>query len=94
MTKISLLVAVTALFVLAGCNGTDGYHRQPSGPMASGYDRTFSVPVYGRDDASAQASALAAATRECQRLMLFPKVVRDEGTRIVYECVSERPNGY
>ena len=81
-----LIASVTMLAVLAGCNATTS-HR-PSGPMASGRDRTFSVPVYGADTAAAQ----AAATRECQKLMLFPKPLRSEGSRLVFECVSDTPD--
>ena len=82
----TLIVSFTVLTVLAGCNATS-YHR-PSGPMASGRDRTFSVPVYG----PAASPAFAAATRECQKLALFPKVLRNEGSRILFECVSEAPD--
>ncbi|MBU0827773.1 MAG: hypothetical protein KKE41_07790 [Gammaproteobacteria bacterium] len=82
----SLIATVTVLAVLAGCNATSP--QQPSGPMASGRDRTFSVPVYGVDTAPAQ----AAATRECQKLMLFPKLLRNDGSRMVFECVSEAPD--
>ena len=72
--------------VLAGCNATSPHH--PSGPMASGRDRTFSVPVYGTDTSP----AYAAATRECQRLALFPKLLRNDGSRLIFECVSEAPD--
>jgi len=80
------VATLSVLAVLAGCNATAPYH--PSGPMASGRDRTFSVPVYGTDTSAAH----AAATRECQRLALFPKPLRNEGSRIVFECVSEAPD--
>ena len=82
----TLIVSFTVLTVLAGCNATNPYG--PSGPMASGRDRTFSVPVYGTD----ASPAYAAATRECQKLALFPKVLRNEGSRILFECVSEAPD--
>jgi hypothetical protein len=82
----SLIATVTVLAVLAGCNATSS--QRPSGPMASGRDRTFSVPVYGVDTAPAQATA----TRECQKLMLFPKLLRNDGSRMVFECVSEAPD--
>lgn len=82
----TLIASFTVLAVLAGCNATTSQH--PSGPMASGRDRTFSVPVYGADPAPAQ----AAATRECQKLMLFPKLLRNDGSRLVFECVSEAPD--
>lgn len=81
----SLIASFTVLAVLAGCNATNS--QRPSGPMASGTDRTFSVPVYGADTAPAN----AAATRECQKLMLFPKLLRNDGSRLVFECVSEAP---
>ena len=81
-----LCASVSVLALLAGCNATNPYG--PSGPMASGRDRTFSVPVYGTDTSPAN----AAATRECQRLALFPKLLRNEGSRLVFECVSEAPD--
>lgn len=84
LLTLSSLLCVSA--VLAGCNASGGHY--PSGPMASGRDRTFSVPVYGRDTAP----AYAAATRECQPLALFPKLLRDDGSRLVFECVSEAPD--
>ncbi|MDP3228982.1 MAG: hypothetical protein Q8N13_13500 [Acidovorax sp.] len=82
----SLIATVTVLTVLAGCNATSPH--SPSGPMASGRDRTFSVPVYGTDTSP----AYAAATRECQKLALFPKPLRNDGSRIIFECVSEAPD--
>ena len=82
----SLIASFTVLAVLAGCNATNS--QRPSGPMASGRDRTFSVPVYGADTAPAN----AAATRECQKLMLFPKLLRNDGSRLVFECVSDAPD--
>lgn len=82
----TLIASLTVLTVLAGCNATSPHH--PSGPMASGRDRTFSVPVYGNDTSP----AYAAATRECQRLALFPKLLRNDGSRLVFECVSESPD--
>ncbi|MBV7458915.1 MULTISPECIES: hypothetical protein [unclassified Acidovorax] len=80
------VATLSVLAVLAGCNTTSPHH--PSGPMASGRDRTFSVPVYGTDTSP----AYAAATRECQRLALFPKLLRNDGSRLVFECVSEAPD--
>ena len=82
----TLIASLTVLTVLAGCNATESYRH--SGPMASGRDRTFSVPVYGTD----ASPAYTAATRECQRLALFPKLLRNEGSRMVFECVSEAPD--
>ncbi|MFN4117245.1 hypothetical protein [Acidovorax sp.] len=82
----TLIAPLTALALLAGCNATSPHH--PSGPMASGRDRTFSVPVYGTDTYQAQ----AAATRECQRLALHAKLLRHDGSRMVFECVSELPD--
>ena len=81
-----LCASVSVLALLAGCNATNPYG--PSGPMASGRDRTFSVPVYGTD----ASPAYTAATRECQRLALFPKLIRNDGSRMIFECVSEAPN--
>lgn len=81
----TLIASATLLAVLAGCDSATA--RPPSGPMASGRDRTFSVPVYGGDVSLAH----AAATRECQKLALFPKLLRNEGSRMVFECVSEAP---
>ena len=75
------------LALLAGCNSAT-LHHHPSGPMASGRDRTFTVPVYGTDTSG----AYAAATRECQRLALFPKLLRNDGSRLLFECVSEAPD--
>ena len=46
-----LCASVSVLALLAGCNATNPYG--PSGPMASGRDRTFSVPVYGPDTSQA-----------------------------------------
>ncbi len=80
------LAALAILVALSGCNATSPHH--PSGPMASGRDRTFSVPVYGADTSP----AYAAATRECQRLALFPKLLRNDGSRLVFECVSDAPD--
>ncbi|MBV7543595.1 hypothetical protein [Acidovorax sp. sic0104] len=71
--------------LLAGCNTAT---MPPSAAMASGRDRTFSVPVYGADTAP----AYGVATRECQKLMLFPKLLRNDGSRLVFECVSEAPD--
>ena len=82
----ALIASATLLALLAGCDSATT--RPPSGPMASGRDRTFSVPVYGTD----ASPAYAAATRECQKLALFPKLLRNEGSRLVFECVSENPN--
>lgn len=79
----SLVGMLAAL--LAGCNTAT---MPPSAAMASGRDRTFSVPVYGADTSP----AYAAATRECQKLALFPKLLRNDGNRLVFECVSERPD--
>ena len=79
MRYTTLLVS----FLLAGCNATNPYG--PSGPMASGRDRTFSVPVYGPDTSQ----AYAAANRECQRIALHAKLLRNDGSRLVFECVSE-----
>jgi hypothetical protein len=82
-----LIASVTVLLaLLAGCNATSS--QRPSGAMASGRDRTFSVPVYGADTSP----AYAAATRECQKLALFPKLLRNDGSRLVFECVSEAPD--
>ncbi len=82
----ALIASATLLALLAGCDSATT--RPPSGPMASGRDRTFSVPVYGTD----ASPAYAAATRECQKLALFPKLLRNEGSRLVFECVSDNPN--
>ncbi|MES2611528.1 MAG: hypothetical protein V4679_14880 [Pseudomonadota bacterium] len=82
----ALIATATLLVLLAGCDSATT--RPPSGPMASGRDRTFSVPVYGND----ASPAYSAATRECQKLALFPKLLRNEGSRLVFECVSENPN--
>ena len=81
-----LIASLSVLAVLAGCNATESYRY--SGPMASGRDRTFSVPVYGTD----ASPAYTAATRECQRLALFPKLIRNDGSRMIFECVSEAPD--
>lgn len=83
---VAVFSAIAALALLAGCNNATMHH--PSGPMASGRDRTFSVPVYGTDSAA----AYGAATRQCQPLALFPKLLRNEGSRLVFECVSEAPD--
>jgi hypothetical protein len=83
---MKLIATLSVLAVLAGCNNATMH--APSGPLASGRDRTFSVPVYGTDTSP----AYAAATRECQKLALFPKPLRNEGSRIVFECVSEAPD--
>lgn len=88
MTTFRLLTSLGALALLAACNATTG-PTYISGPMASGRDRTFSVPVYGKD----ASPAYAAATRQCQPMMLFPKLLRDEGSRLIFECVSESPYG-
>ena len=80
-----LTASLCVLTVLAGCNAAT---MHPSGPMASGRDRTFSVPVYGTDTSP----AYAAATRECQRIALFPKLLRNDGSRLIFECVSEAPD--
>ncbi|EJE51466.1 hypothetical protein PMI14_03868 [Acidovorax sp. CF316] len=82
----ALIASATLLALLAGCESATT--RPPSGPMASGRDRTFSVPVYGND----ASPAYNAATRECQKLALFPKLLRNEGSRLVFECVSDNPN--
>jgi hypothetical protein len=90
--KLPLIASLSVLAVLAGCNATSGYDygwgQRPTGPMASGRDRTFSVPVYGTDASPAH----AAATRECQKLALFPKLVRNDGSRLIFECVSQAPD--
>lgn len=84
---MKLPVALLGLLaVLAGCNNATLH--VPSGAMASGRDRTFSVPVYSADTSP----AYAAATRECQKLALFPKLLRNESSRLVFECVSEAPD--
>ncbi|RYF62784.1 MAG: hypothetical protein EOO29_45395 [Comamonadaceae bacterium] len=80
------LCTLCVITLLAGCNAAT---TRPSSAMASGRDRTFSVPVYGTDTAP----AYAAATRECQKLALFPKLLRDDSSRLVFECVSESPHG-
>ena len=82
----TLLATIGAVTLLMGCNATNPYYQ--GGPMASGRDRTFSVPVYSTD----ASPAYAAATRECQRMALFPKLVRNDGGRMVFECVSEAPD--
>lgn len=82
----TLIASAALLALLAGCESATT--RPPSGPMASGRDRTFSVPVYGTD----ASPAYNAATRECQKLALFPKLLRNEGSRLVFECVSDNPN--
>lgn len=82
----SIASAALLTLSLAGCDSAT--MRPPSGPMASGQDRTFSVPVYGVDTSP----AYNAATVECRKLGLFPKPLRNEGSRIVFECVSEAPN--
>ena len=76
---LATLLGMAAL--LSACNASG----RPSYPMASGQDRTFSVPVYGNQ----QAQAHATAQRQCSKIGLFPRVLRDEGHRIVFECVSE-----
>lgn len=81
-----LIASLGVITVLAGCNASTGHY--PSGPMASGRDRTFSVPVYGKETYLSYNTA----TKECQKMALFPKLLRDEGTRLVFECVSEAPN--
>ena len=81
-----LFASVSVLALLAGCNATQPHH--PSGPMASGRDRTFSVPVYGPDTSQAYATA----SRECQRLALHAKLLRNDGSRLIFECVSELPD--
>eukprot|EP01034_Spumella_vulgaris_P002614 gene2614-3391_t len=79
-TSMKLLCAsVSVLALLAGCNATNPYG--PSGPMASGRDRTFSVPVYGPDTSQ----AYAAASRECQRMALHAKLLRNDGSRLVFD---------
>ena len=83
-----LIASLSVMTLLAGCDATSSYNHRPSGPMASGRDRTFSVPVYGTDTSP----AYAAATRECQRLALFPKPLRNDGSRLIFECVSEAPD--
>lgn len=80
-----LTASLCVLTVLAGCNEAT---TRPSAAMASGRDRTFSVPVYGNDTSP----AYAAATRECQPMALFPKLLRNDGSRLVFECVSEAPD--
>ena len=80
-----LTTSLCVLTLLAGCNEAT---TRPSAAMASGRDRTFSVPVYGTDTAP----AYGAATRECRKLMLFPQLLRNDGSRLVFECVSETPD--
>ena len=80
-----LTACLCGLIVLAGCNAATTH---PTAAMASGRDRTFSVPVYSADTAP----AYGAATRECQKLALFPKLLRNDGSRLVFECVSEAPD--
>jgi hypothetical protein len=87
--KLTATCSVPAILaLLAGCNSATMHPHHPSGPMASGRDRTFSVPVYGTDTSP----AYAAATRECQPLALFPKLLRNDGHRLVFECVSDAPD--
>lgn len=86
IAPIAPLSLLALLALLSGCN-TATIHG-PSGAMASGRDRTFSVPVYGTDTSP----AYAAATRECQQLALFPKLLRNDGSRLVFECVSQAPD--
>ncbi len=81
----TLIASAALIALLAGCDSAT--MRPPSGPMASGRDRTFSVPVYGADSSAAH----NAATVECRKMMLFPKLLRDDGSRLVFECVSEAP---
>jgi hypothetical protein len=81
----TLIATATVLALLAGCESATT--RPPSGPMASGRDRTFSVPVYGTD----ASPAYNTATIECRKMALFPKLLRNEGSRLVFECVSEAP---
>ena len=83
--KLSTASLCALVGLLAGCNAAT---MPPSAAMASGRDRTFTVPVYGADTSP----AYAAATRECQKLMLFPKLLRNDGSRLVFECVSEAPD--
>ncbi|WP_422843672.1 hypothetical protein [Acidovorax sp. M2(2025)] len=85
--KLTPAALVCAAALLAGCDSATLPHH-PSGPMASGRDRTFSVPVHGLDTSP----AYAAATRECQQLALFPKLLRNDGSRLIFECVSEAPD--
>lgn len=85
--KLMPAALVCAAARLVGCDSATLPHHR-SGPMASGRDRTFSVPVYGPDTSP----AYAAATRECQQLALFPKLLRNDGSRLVFECVSEAPD--
>lgn len=80
-----LIASGMVVGTLAGCNATAPHHT--SDAMASGRDRTFSVPVRGTDTSA----AYAAATRQCQPLALFPQLLRNDGHRLVFECVSELP---
>lgn len=80
-----LTASLCVLTLLAGCNAATTH---PTAAMASGRDRTFSVPVYGTDTTP----AYGAANRECQKLALFPKLLRNDGSRLVFECVSEAPD--
>lgn len=82
----TFIASATLIAPLAGCDSAT--MRSPSGPMASGRDRTFSVPVYGADASAAH----NAATTECRKMTLFPKLLRNDGSRLVFECVSEAPN--
>lgn len=80
------IASFTEFVVLAGCNAAASRH--PSGPMASGRVRTFSVPVCRSKTAPAQ----AAATHECPKLVLFPKLLRNDRSRLVFECASKAPD--
>ena len=81
----ALITFLTGAVLLTGCNaGMNGYMQ--GGPMASGHDRTFSVPTRGNDPSLAWDTA----SRECSRHGLFPKLLRTEPGRLVFECVSER----
>lgn len=80
--------APAVLAALVGCNSATTHPYPPSGAMASGRDRTFSVPVYGTDISP----AYAAATRHCRPLALFPKLLRNDGDRLIFECVSDAPD--
>lgn len=84
MTR-TLLASLSALALLAACNTGTGPSMNT--PMAKGQDRTFSVPTFGADTSRAH----AAATNECRRYALFPKLLATEPGRLVFECVSERP---
>ena len=41
---------------------------------------------------SAANEGLIGGNPECQRLALFPKLLRNDGSRLIFECVSEAPD--